>query len=340
DLLIAIWDGAPPELRGGTAQIVEEAQRVGIPVIWINPNDPQEAKVLIGFREDGLSLKDLGDYLRAQLVISDSRQARQLETYFSETRDRSPRTGLFTLFCHVVNLKVPNLQLKSSNHLERVKGRWRDSWIVPSGAVADPVVMGIISKLEEGVLPSYAWADNLANYYGAVFRSSFLFTYLLSPVAVLMALLSVLDKSSHRMVWAEMAIIFVIGAVTLWAAKRHWHQRWLEYRLLAEYLRQFRFLWLLGQKSPSSELPAHYGDDDPRNTWVAWLVHAVERNAGLADAQLCDDYLRKVKTILTTEVNTQIDYHEKKSHDYHVVHHRLHQIGFTLFFLTFLACIM
>jgi hypothetical protein len=40
DLLIAIWDGLPPRGRGGTADVVTEARRSGVPVVWILPDSP------------------------------------------------------------------------------------------------------------------------------------------------------------------------------------------------------------------------------------------------------------------------------------------------------------
>lgn len=38
DLLIALWDGNPPRGRGGTADVVTEARRNGVPVVWIDPD--------------------------------------------------------------------------------------------------------------------------------------------------------------------------------------------------------------------------------------------------------------------------------------------------------------
>ncbi|PTS75489.1 hypothetical protein DBR17_15805 [Sphingomonas sp. HMWF008] len=39
DLLIALWDGNPARGRGGTADVVSEARRSGVPVIWIDLTD-------------------------------------------------------------------------------------------------------------------------------------------------------------------------------------------------------------------------------------------------------------------------------------------------------------
>lgn len=47
DLLIALWDGNPPRGRGGTADVVSEARRSGVPVVWINPARPGEASTML-----------------------------------------------------------------------------------------------------------------------------------------------------------------------------------------------------------------------------------------------------------------------------------------------------
>ena len=39
DALVAIWDGIPNARPGSTAQVVEKANKMGIPVFWINPAD-------------------------------------------------------------------------------------------------------------------------------------------------------------------------------------------------------------------------------------------------------------------------------------------------------------
>ena len=37
DLLIAVWDGRPPDGKGGTADVVAYAERKGVPLLRINP---------------------------------------------------------------------------------------------------------------------------------------------------------------------------------------------------------------------------------------------------------------------------------------------------------------
>jgi len=43
DILIAVWDGQPSRGTGGTAEIVQEARKLGLPIAWAHTNnrDPE-----------------------------------------------------------------------------------------------------------------------------------------------------------------------------------------------------------------------------------------------------------------------------------------------------------
>ena len=69
------------------------------------------------------------------------------------------------------------------------------------------------------------------------------------------------------------------------AHANHWHERWTEYRLLAELIRELRFLVPLGGGKPLPRIPAHlavYGD--PARTWMYWYVRAIAREIGIPAA--------------------------------------------------------
>ena len=42
DVLIAVWDGGPPQGRGGTAEIVSEARARGLPLAWVRARRPDD----------------------------------------------------------------------------------------------------------------------------------------------------------------------------------------------------------------------------------------------------------------------------------------------------------
>jgi hypothetical protein len=39
DVMVAVWDGEPARGRGGTAGVVEQARRAGLPIVWIHEGD-------------------------------------------------------------------------------------------------------------------------------------------------------------------------------------------------------------------------------------------------------------------------------------------------------------
>ena len=102
----------------------------------------------------------------------------------------------------------------------------------------------------------YAWADKLADWYADHYRSAYLSVYILSAVAVLVALVE-----PEVLQGALLEFIFVgIIVLLVWSgSKRHWHERWMEYRLLAELIRQIRILIPLGGGRPLPSTPVHLG---------------------------------------------------------------------------------
>lgn len=96
----------------------------------------------------------------------------------------------------------------------------------------------------------------------------------------------------------EIVVVLTILALILLANKRRWHERWLDYRFLAELLRQLRFLALLGRVPKFSRLPAHIAYGDPRGTWMAWHLRAVAREMGMVSARFTPEYLEACRVLL------------------------------------------
>ena len=57
DLLIAIWDGALARGRAGTGDVVEQAFEQNIPIIVIDPENPDNSWLLVKPRDDGFQNK-------------------------------------------------------------------------------------------------------------------------------------------------------------------------------------------------------------------------------------------------------------------------------------------
>src|SRR5208282_5111433 len=158
-------------------------------------------------------------------------------------------------------------------------GRWRrGSWRVAdferSARTEWQSTIAQISEFPEStrhylldkLCPHYAWADGLSTYYAGKFRSCSVAIYLLSACAVLFALVGPVSNNhgfeiDRVAALIELCMIAAILLLTFYGRRRRWHERWLNYRQLAELLRQFSFLGPLACPLPSPQLPAHFGAD-------------------------------------------------------------------------------
>ena len=180
----------------------------------------------------------------------------------------------------------------------------------------------LIGWLNHTLRTAYIWPDALSVHYGGAFRGSFVVTTLLSTATVLVVLLAYvvgspstgIDNLNHI---ASIGFVFAILAVTWLTNRRRWHERWLDYRMLAELLRQLRFLAPMGRVPKFARLPAHDAADDPRGTWMAWQAHTVARDLGLVTARVDqpyrDAYLAYLRDGLISGIapdTGQLGYHE------------------------------
>jgi len=113
--------------------------------------------------------------------------------------------------------------------------------------------------------------------------------------------------------------------------KRRWHERWLDYRLIAERLRCLRFLHPLGRSLPP--VPAHAGR--PRQSWVDWYIARVERSlgtpTGTVDQAVLDAAWRQ---LVDVEIPSQLAYHRKSFGQLGLLERRLSAVASVSIYLT------
>ena len=137
----------------------------------------------------------------------------------------------------------------------------------------------------------------------------------------------------------ELVILAAILLLLHWARARHWHERWMEYRLLAELIRELRFLIPLGGGKPLPRIPAHlaiYGD--PAQTWMYWHVRAIARQTGIPTARVTPAYASECLDFLARVVGDrdrgQWGFHALAERRSRLISTRLRDIVFFLFALT------
>jgi hypothetical protein len=185
------------------------------------------------------------------------------------------------------------------------------------------------ANLAEELQPRFAWADGLAIYYGQSYRSSYVLAFVLGALAVFFAVLPLpvnlllewwlgeaRAKPLHLYVelGASALALTTIVSVSLlvWRGRQaRRHEKWLDYRLLAERLRVLRVLALSG--SPVRELRVPHQKEGPRSqqSWVTWYIRATSREIGMPRGQGNPQYAEMVKcALLAAELRGQARFHE------------------------------
>jgi hypothetical protein len=344
DFLIAIWNGEPAAGRGGTAQIVEEALAQNIPVIWLHASLQKRPCVL--FRgESGepqlLPLAELNSRFASRFSQCNTGSGMNFSRIYCA--EKQPRFDFGRIFRIFRDLLAKGKFRKGSWRIAAFEPSARADWskmISMPPAPPENTQRYLLDKL----CPHYAWADGLSGYYAGLLRSSSLATNLLSASAVLVAVLGMLGHGYHmegRRIpeITEFALIAFILLITWHGRRKSWHERWLNYRQLAELLRQYCYLSPLGCALATPPPPAHFGSGADRS-WVDGMFRTIARDLGLAPAIISRGYLASIGKLIESILNDQVGYHQGNSGTLTKLSHRLHHIGTSLFVITLLGCVV
>lgn len=163
------------------------------------------------------------------------------------------------------------------------------------------------------------WADELGRWYAARFRSSFTILLLLALFSVTAGLglqLGVVRRDGSGWIALQLLEPVLLGCMLVTVLRTRagsLHERWLDYRSLAEHTRHLAVLWPLGRTTPAVRLPVAPLPHDPRASWVAWLLRASAREAGLVVVHHDRAFARQARAWITrVESATQRGFHSAR----------------------------
>jgi hypothetical protein len=132
-------------------------------------------------------------------------------------------------------------------------------------------------------------------------------------------------------VTCELIVIGTIILIVWHGLNRRWHERWLNYRALAEMLRHGRFLAYVGEFGRTQTNAP--GDRDA--PWMLWYVRSTMREIGLPAALLDGSYRQTLlAATFKEEIEGQRAYNRQNIERAHEVDHFLHRLGIGCFVLT------
>ena len=316
DVIVAIWDGEPPNGQGGTAQIVAEARALGIPVVHIASVAPHGIRLLRG----DLSFNRFTHPRLAAIV-----RAAALPHWPKGQRNHTHAAQelLTREICHPVD-KDPDFLY--CGPFSRRRGWFSRIYPGLVSLLAKPSLPSTTSKQNPpapqagnsaAILALYLHfqrADALATHYADTHRSAYVLIYLFGSLSLVSAFTAQFlhDQGlGWPFTFLELGLIVFIGALVKADHCFRWRERWLDYRLLAEQLRQADLLARIGGGLSTGSLD-RLNETHPARGWVLWLVMAVTRAAGLAGARYDMAYLEQLRDYATeVRLADQISYHQR-----------------------------
>lgn len=365
DLLVAVWDGRPEDGIGGTAQVIRQAITAHVPVVWITalpaPLPGHELPRMIeSLEKNGTPLAPPVDCTKGPLrdaissivilPVSGTDKTRietgatevgsisdRLSNFLREPWPTPSRWILYDLYRRCMERKSLRLQIPVPAMLERLT-EW-DQFLEDA-----PHVEKLKARLITVLLPRYVWADQLAIDVANKYRSAYALCYFLAALAVLIALLGVwlhvepqgsgtdpLFQKWVLVVIELIVILFIIGIYRK-GKKQRWHEKWIEYRALAEMLRGSRFLAYLAEYGRIQRADAF---EASAAAWFLWYLRATVRELGLPHGVLDGTYQYALLTAVERHVvKDQLKYHQRNASTLSRMNDLLHKMIDGCFIMT------
>ncbi|MEO6248181.1 MAG: hypothetical protein ABIO85_06310 [Sphingomicrobium sp.] len=343
DILVAIWDGAEGNGPGGTAHVVDLALAASVPVIHV-AIDRETATVaaprlLIGgdvIDPVAEPLADAGGYddlLRETLAPHTEVEREQLAVYFGEREHRVNWRIEYPVLLALLKVKA----MSWAPHRQRS---------IEQDVLSDRQSLhgGDATNASATLDRSYGWANVLAIFYAQRFRSGHVTNYLLSALAVIMALMGLIVPSAKIfLVMAELGVIGLLFLNTSAGTKGEWHRRWLQYRHLAESLRPLAYLKRTGMISTPFRSDFIHGrsNREAGADWTRWYAAAVWRELDSPRGVMTPMRIRELaEDVVREQVVPQASYHQVNAERMQKLDHRLHEIGNFLMGAVIAACVL
>jgi hypothetical protein len=341
DALLAIWNFGPGKGPGGTADSFDKAKKTGLLVARMRPDRPEGPF----FHEDGMdrSFEELKPQLHRQLlpglIPGDptldtdpdtlrrvSREQARLKRFYGEREWRFDFGWPYNITTAVLSLSKRSLKRRLPSYREMAG----EFWPVTDETFTD--------RARAHFKPIDQWADGLAVFYANCTRSTVV--VLLLPGAVLLA------YGLGTKLWPgagqnqgfpalEGVAILLLTALAIFARWRGVHPRWLQYRMLSEFLRSAALASAIGGLAlPQTRF---HDSDTVSHTWISFYFQAAVRSMGLLNASFDDKYLENFKELLIARLNGQIDFHRKRGALYRKIDQNIRRCGYFIFGVSFVG---
>ena len=344
DILIAIWDGAPANGLGGTGDVVQGALDTDVAVLHIDSKKPHDVSLLDQeAREQPIKPAELAPLiaLKVRTIVApvlDAEADEAARCYFRNEALEFEAGASRDYYGHGVFKASPALPYPGAH------GVFRSllSFARKSKPPSEPPPTRPPSMPANCIFlfDHFQRADCLAIAYSEIHRSAFVLIYLFGALALVAAFGAALAHApADRLALCLAEFVLLTGILLLYLddhrARRR--ERWLDYRLLAEMLREADLLALIGRTLTNRAVYDHEADLALRARWASQAFRAIVRAAGITGGAYDAKHLQEVRDFTAEgRLTDQIRYHDKNSDRTQSLHHRL-KIASNFFFFATMA---
>lgn len=197
-----------------------------------------------------------------------------------------------------------------------------------------------LGPLREDVFYKYARSSLLSKRYRDRYQRTIWAVYLLAPVAVaVVAIQAILMPDIGLLSFVEPVAIFSVLILLALSRLDKWHNKWIDYRFLAERLRVAMALSAAGIRIEPFKYSSHYNLSHQSDYWVVkafgWVWNMLPAPvAGPMDIGSVKKFL------LDTWVKSQYNFYKEKSEENEKSHRLMDMAGYGLFLITLVAAIL
>ncbi len=329
DILLALWDGEKSENVGGTYDIIKRAISQNIIVLWVHTEKdiPVCEYAYIDGEFKSKKIQDFSVQIQEFFgapwhfgfsnCIKDMHATERKEPFWASFYDK------------LYDIIAPKAKKSPIKTQSQKKQSSTDSTI--------PL------ELPPSPLKDIRIFSTLAGYYAKLYRSFFLLNCLLGALAVTVAIFAIglpmsLSGIKIALGFLELGLLSLLWRLHVISQpqKEDWQHKSINYRFLAEVVRNSNFLYKQGISLPVRTALPYYDIKVP--LWVTWFTRILllsHKNLKLAG------HVGKVqKEHLLEWIMGQITYHQDKAKRCHHAEHALHSLVEKMFLITFMCIII
>ena len=319
EILITVWDGDEAKGTAGTADIVKYALTWGRTILRIDPNNPSApATLLVAPKHHDEEDKNQPFYEEHPLPNALNKLSLNYVHFAEFVRDTSlPKTTFETAESECLkNLKKPT---KRSAQF--------DSYL-------NPVL--------DHLIPTYVRADELAAHYQKRHVLASKAIHIFAALAVSVVVFQITFFQHHLWIISfELCAMAGVLAALMICRRLSWHEKWIDYRFLAEQLRTIMFT-IVVQESPvanSKPAPETLPFYNKPQTWIDFLVATQLKNV-LANLNSPPSFEELKAFVIEEWLTDQKKWHRKNAKRKKNAEHKLHRTVIALFCITLAMAVL